>query len=325
MRKFASPGAVVAMVLGAVVVVSSLSVAPAGASGSAGSSGSSAVSASSVAQDRCRRNPATQLVECEKGWALRPPNPDGTPQDPPEGGPPPLDLGLDCGYVEVDPESWAGFVPPPPSPDAILVFPVCYLNGEQIQSIGWDTAPGWMVPGQDPPPNPAVIAAALNDRVRATLQDPVLTTSPDPGQPAVYRTPTFVAVDNWQGTQSDRGCLSGGGVTVCVAIVAEPTLTFDPGDGSDPVACEPGGTVFDESPGSAGVDAQAAPPACAHEYRQRTGVDGRPAAWPGVVTVNWDITWTVEGGGGGGGAFEPEILSAPLPRAVEEGQTVVNG
>jgi hypothetical protein len=62
--------------------------------------------------------------------------------------------------------------------------------------------------------------------------------------------------------------------------------------------------------------------ACAHTYTRRTGVAGRPEAWPGTVTVTWDLTWA---GGGRTGTLPSVTKSAPAPRSVAEVQAVVVG
>jgi hypothetical protein len=198
---------------------------------------------------------------------------------------------------------------------------VCSINGEPIQTVGPDTLPTWVVPGEEPPPDPAQIAATLYGRVINTLQPPDPLTDPPEGTPSVIHKPTFVAVANWQGTQGDQGCLTGGGVTVCVAIEAVPSLAFDPGDGSPQIPCEDGGTRYDRAGPPADAQAEAEG-ACAHVYRRRTGVDGRPDAWPGQLVLTWDIRWwTIDGGPSA--TFEPVVQPADVPRAVEEVQSVI--
>jgi hypothetical protein len=75
-------------------------------------------------------------------------------------------------------------------------------------------------------------------------------------------------------------------------------------------------------PAGAHPDVQAAAPeACAYPYRLRTGVGGRPDAWPGVVTVAWELVWSSTSGAGG--SLPPVEKSASVPRVVDEVQTVV--
>lgn len=63
--------------------------------------------------------------------------------------------------------------------------------------------------------------------------------------------------------------------------------------------------------------------ACAHAYRQRTSVSGRPAAWPGVVSVSWVISW--QANTGETGSLPSVTRSTALPRSVQEVQTVIVG
>jgi len=126
-------------------------------------------------------------------------------------------------------------------------------------------------------------------------------------------TPVFVEVTNWQPQITDNECVLG----VCVTMTATPSLTFDPGDGSGSVVCDPPGSRY--VPGGASLAEQAVG-ACAHTYLQRTGVNGRPGAWPGSVTVTWDVNWA---GGGATGVFGPLVFTAPFDRPVEEVSAVV--
>ena len=84
------------------------------------------------------------------------------------------------------------------------------------------------------------------------------------------------------------------------------------------MVCDPPGSRY--VPGGAPLADQAVG-ACAHTYLQRTGVEGRPSAWPGSVSVTWDVTWAR--GGGAIGSFGPLVFTTPFARAVEEVSAVV--
>jgi hypothetical protein len=204
-------------------------------------------------------------------------------------------------------------VGPAPSPDAVLMYTEC--EGEAVGHVWW-----WQ-PGEPEAP-PQMTAAELAGRARVRLEGnlpaPAVSTSPPGGVAAILGFPSFVAVDNWTGTVTDGEC-DPNYPRFCIEITAEPALSWSPGEpGADPVACAGAGTVFDPAGGD--VDDQAAPPACAHAYRTRTGVWGRPAEWPGVVTVHWALTYTSPSGDG---TLPDVVKSTPLPRAVDEVQTVV--
>lgn len=216
-------------------------------------------------------------------------------------------------------EGWEMFRPPGTPPDAIAMWSVCYLDGQEISSVTPESYPTWMVPEDVPPPTPAEVAQVLLGDVQALLHAPAVHTDPSGASPSILYTPTFVSISNWEGTVSDDECLTGGGQTVCVTMTATPTVTVDPGDGTGAVACTPPGIRYDPSGAEPDVQAAAAG-ACAHEYTRRTGVDGRPAAWEGSVSITWAIAWE---GGGQQGTFEPVTASTSFFRPAEEMQGVV--
>jgi hypothetical protein len=160
----------------------------------------------------------------------------------------------------------------------------------------------------------ALIAYA---RVAALMEAPRLATNPPAGDPAIVDIPVFVEVENWQGQLSDSQCVLG----VCVDLTASPSLEFHPGEPTAaPVRCDPPGSRFESSAGSAAAQA-AAPGVCAYAYRQRTGVEGRPGEWPAEVTVRWSVSWTSNAGVDG--SFPELTFSTSAARVVNEVQTVV--
>lgn len=171
----------------------------------------------------------------------------------------------------------------------------------------------WIEPGEAPQVTPEEVARSID--ISVLLRSPAVATNPPQGRPAIVGNPVFVSVTNWQGPVSQDGCIG----TVCVVVQAEPTLTFDPGDGSDVVLCADGGTSFD--PGGDEPAAQAAAPgACAHVYELHSGGDGRPAAWPASVTITWEVTWV---GAGQSGVFDPVVQTTPFTVDVDEVHGVV--
>lgn len=181
--------------------------------------------------------------------------------------------------------------------------------------------PTWLGPGEAVLPSPAEVAADVWAEVSADLPDPVVAADPAVGTPALLDVPTFVHVENWLDPYFEYGCDDTG--VVCVRLILTPALTFDPGDGTGEIACEPGGTTYDASMGNP-RDVAAADGACAHAYPQRTGVPGRPEAWTGEVTVTWTVDWEPDppSAGGGGGTLDPIPMPATFDREVEEVQSV---
>lgn len=191
------------------------------------------------------------------------------------------------------------------------------------ERVGYLTGP-WMtglevVPAPLAPSAPGEVAADLWSRVSATLPAPTLIVSPPAGRAAIVDQPAFVAVGNWTAIdQSDCDDVVG---VVCVRLVAEPHLAFDPGDGSDVVACAGRGTVYDAA-GPLPDEQAAVPGACVHRYERRTGTGDRPGAWPGTVTVTWEVSWSSTAPDASG-TFPDFSLSSGVDRPVDEVQGVV--
>jgi hypothetical protein len=222
-----------------------------------------------------------------------------------------------CVWVHWQSRSQNSFpvIPDPPSGEADL-----YL--EECNGVGTGRAQ-WVQPG-NPAPGPAPMSAAdlaqaAYVRLEGNLPEPVVSSDPGPGVAAIVGFPSFVVVDNWSGTVTDSECDPN--FPLCVTVTAVPSLSWSPGEpGVEPVACSGPGTRFD--PGGAEPEVQAsAAGACAHEYELRTGVAGRPEEWPGEVSVIWALTWASNAGGWG--PLPSVTKSAPLPRAVDEVQTIV--
>jgi hypothetical protein len=146
-----------------------------------------------------------------------------------------------------------------------------------------------------PPPTPEEIQHRILQRANTYFTQPEVTVNaglnPAVELASAVNVATFVEVANWQGPQTDL--YEEGGFWV--RIDSTPTLYFDPGEpGSRRIRCEPGGTAYVPArEGGASVEEQASRPgACAYPYTMRTGVDGRPDAWPAEVVIEWDVVWT---------------------------------
>jgi len=201
---------------------------------------------------------------------------------------------------------------PKPSPDSVLMYVEC--EGEATGRVVWWT------PGEPQPLSPADLGQIVRARLEGNLPPPEVTSSPPVGVAAILGFPSFVSVDNWSGTVTDREC-DPTVPTFCVGVVAEPSsLAWLPGEpGVEAVPCAGSGTRFDPAGGT--PDEQAAVDgACAHAYRLRTGVLDRPDVWPGAVFVRWQLTYTSPAGDG---TLPDVVKSTALERAVDEVQTVV--
>jgi hypothetical protein len=237
------------------------------------------------------------------------------PSNPSTGTP---DDGYYCEFhVYPDQEHWRTVFPEAP-PGSVFGEYHCFQDGRAIYG---PYVPRFVAPDEAlgaaplPPPTPEEVAADAMVSVRALLKKPTVATNPPDPAPSTIAIPTFVSVPNWQGPITPPPhCLRG----VCVDLQAVPELTFDPGEpGAATIPCEDGGTVFDRNGPEPREQARGA---CAYAYKLRTGVDGRPDAWPAEVTVTWTVTWTVPGDSD---TLDPISLSTTFDRVVEENRSVV--
>jgi hypothetical protein len=211
--------------------------------------------------------------------------------------------------AENDPTNWADFGITPP-PEGVTVV---WQTRECSDGTFFDEF-RWIIPA-----TPANLAAIARGRLVGELPQPSVGASPPIGTPSIVGVPVFVEMTNWTGVVSEQECAGG----LCVTVTATPALSLLPGeDESTAVSCTAAGTRYDPDGDTAAVQA-AAVGACTHTYRLRTGVSGRPAEWPGSVSVTWTIGWVASNGTSG--SVQPVTRVASLPRAVEEVQTVVVG
>jgi hypothetical protein len=175
------------------------------------------------------------------------------------------------------------------------------------------------------PPPPITVAQRYWAEVEGTLERPVLQTSPPAGSPIVVDQPAFFAVANWEVPTPPSECDTSTPVTVCVSLHFEPTLLIDPGEPGVPTfECAPPGSWYDPASALTPVE-QASDGACAHIYRQRTGVAGRPDSWDARAIVAWRVTWSSDQpvAGVGGSLGTHNLTSEILPRQVDEVQGIV--
>jgi hypothetical protein len=206
-------------------------------------------------------------------------------------------------------------------PTVFVDFGLQYpTDGVSVVWQSWECSDGsgtiqirWIIP-----PGPGEVAEGVRGRIAGTLPEQVIASSPADGVAAIVGVPVFVQVTNWTGVVGAQECAG-----FCVTVRAEPSLTFSPGEtGASAIACSGSGTAYVQ--GGLPAETQAATAgACSHMYLLRSGVNGRPAEWPGSVSVTWTITWTATTGASG--TLPPVTRSTALPRSVEEVQTVVQG
>lgn len=199
-----------------------------------------------------------------------------------------------------------GFAPPPEG--LSVVWQEWYCGGVGQFRFRWVIAV-----------TPENLAAMARGRLVGSLDAPVVQSSPPPGTASIVGVPVFVEVVNWTGVVSASECAGG----LCVTVTATPSLVFRPGErGAPQVRCAGAGTRYSPS-GSSPEEQAAGQGACAYAYRLRTGVDGRPSAWPGSVAVTWVVSWSATTGASG--SLPSVTRTAAVPRPVEEVQSVVVG
>jgi hypothetical protein len=200
------------------------------------------------------------------------------------------------------------------SPEAALYAEVC--DGVYTGRVRWVPA-GTPAPAPAPPA-PELLASIVRVRLEGSLPEPTVASTPAPGVAALVGYPSFVSVTNWTGVVTEGECDPTG--VLCVTVTATPAMRFSPGEpDSSVLECAGPGVPFD--PAGDPLEQAAAAEACAHPYRVRTGVDGRPGEWPGEVTVVWELAWSSTSGARG--SLAPVEKSASVPRGVNEVQTVV--
>lgn len=206
-----------------------------------------------------------------------------------------------------DPSVYFDFNLSPPPPDVTTVWQALECSdGLPATQLRWVI-----------PLTPGDIAGNIRGEIVGLLPQPTINSSPPVGTASIVDVPVFVEVTNWTGNVVDSACAGG----MCVTVTATPSLTFAPGEpGSGTVSCAGSGTRYD--PDGPSMEEQAsADGACTHAYRLRTGVEGRPGAWAGSVSVTWTISWTSSTGASG--TLPAVTRTTQVPRAVREVQAVV--
>ncbi|MGH9185679.1 MAG: hypothetical protein ACRD0U_07695 [Acidimicrobiales bacterium] len=201
---------------------------------------------------------------------------------------------------------YQGFGPPPPGIDVRWQVTWCSWRRGIYAAYRWIEVV-----------TPQMVARDIWVEVSGQLEPPAVASDPPAGVDAIISVPVFVEVTNWTGTLAPGRCEAG----FCVNVIVTPTLIYNPGEPGVAVrTCSGSGTRYD--PSGPDIHTQAAPSgACAHPYGQRTGIAGRPDAWPATVSVTWTFTWSSTAGNGG---TLPSITrTTAVPRGVDEVQSVV--
>ena len=93
------------------------------------------------------------------------------------------------------------------------------------------------------------------------------------------------------------------------ATATPSRIILDPGDGSEPLECNP-----DAAPYTSGADSESG---CTHTF-QRVSSISDSGTWDFTVTLHWDVTWV--NSLGGSGTAEPLVTESIYPLTVVQAQ-----
>ncbi|PYC65568.1 hypothetical protein C7C46_32460 [Streptomyces tateyamensis] len=158
--------------------------------------------------------------------------------------------------------------------------------------------------------DPAVLAAKAVSKLE--LPKPQVRMSPVETSRQVVGVPSWLWVErtSWAPVRSTAEVPE-----VMVEATATPSsMTWDLGDGSDPVVCRGPGTPY--GPDS---DPDAASPDCGHVF-ERPSSEEPGGVFHAVVTAHWSVAWS---GAGQNGTFPDLVTRSELPVKVVEVQSLV--
>ncbi|MFF9818917.1 ATP/GTP-binding protein [Streptomyces sp. NPDC014006] len=163
----------------------------------------------------------------------------------------------------------------------------CTLTNVNSPGTSLDQTLVWLAEGEKAPPvDPAAVAQQALAKMQ--LLGPKIA-SPRADGRYVVGMPMWMWVDPSPTTFGpQQASATAGGVTV-TATASVTSVSWDMGDGTEPVACNGPGTRYEASMG------KAPSPDCGHVYaRSSSRADGK---FHGTATATWTVNWAVNGGG----------------------------
>lgn len=165
----------------------------------------------------------------------------------------------------------------------------------------------------DAPAAPAPIVVARRAAARLHLPEPVIRSSPSPGQEQLVGLPTWLWIDRSSWTSRSATAAVPG---VSVTARARPSQArWEMGDGSVESCSGPG------TPWRAGRDPASVSPTCGHVFR-RSSAEEPGAAFAVTATVTWSVSWS---GGGESGTLPGLTTSSTTRMRVAESQGLAGG
>jgi hypothetical protein len=171
-------------------------------------------------------------------------------------------------------------------------------------------------------PAPVVLAGSLAEKAVNQLRLPVPEVHTNPQGQALVGLSEWLWVDQRQWRTLRQRTQAG---PVWAVVTARPmSVSWDPGDGSQPVVCAGPGTPYDPSESA---DAQRTD--CSYTYARssasqpQTGPNENDRFFSVTVTTSWLVSWV--GAGGTGGTLPVMTRSSTFPLAVAEREALVTG
>lgn len=170
----------------------------------------------------------------------------------------------------------------------------------------------WVGPG-----NPPSLAWVARDELLRLVPKPT-----PAGAPAFDR--GLVGLDTWIWTTTPWAPVSAtawvptgidGRLAWSTATASPTTLTFDPGDGTEPVVCDGPGARWTEALGDEAVSD------CMVRFSHSSAVAANGRTFTATVRIDWLTAWV--GSSGAGGTLAPITTSATVDVTVGEIQAVV--
>ena len=218
-----------------------------------------------------------------------------------------------CTYTILTLNDEGGFAPGGPTPGSW--YSVTCTN----QSTGASTTQTEWIPDQTSAATPAIDPYSIARQAERSLQLPAPLSEFNPPAISVVNLPTWLWIDG--GIWHPFSVTASVGTVSATAVATPTSVTWTMGDGGMTTCDGPGTPYVAEQPS----DQQST--TCHYTYLTSSGGqpsgDGNPNddAYNVVATIDWSVTWSVQGAVGGGD-LPPLTTSSSRPVRVEQVESV---